>query len=388
MRIYRLLMLLLCLAALLAICPTVEAGQPVSTEANLWQFVHPEAKILIGVDWQKVKTSPTGKMFAKQLASQGAKFKSSGAGLEMIEQFERVIISGKDVNVTGPESKSAMVIAVEGKIDRAQLKKTMPAGTAVERYKGIDLLVPPRSKTADMLLAVLNERFALFGDREAITRVLDGQTGAGDAALLQRANELASRCEIWIVSSSLGAKGGDGASPAMKQLEDIESMDLGISLQKGLGLRANLITKSEDSAKGFATLAQLMTSMATQNPKQSPEVSNIIRSLNVTTEGTSVRMSVDIPLAQLERGVVQAKSSAQEMGTKTLESLLGIGPPAQAPSGFRPAVKGVKDVTVQGQTVTLPAVPEPEVPKTRTIRIVGGEGGPKEVTYTTGAKQN
>ncbi len=389
MRALRLLSALVCATLLLTLCPTVHAGQPAAGEATLWQYVHPEARIIIGVDWQRVKSSPTGKMFARQLADQGAKFKSSGAGFQMLDQFDRLIISGSDLNASGPEKPGSIVIAIEGKLDRALMKKSMPAGTAVEKFKGADLLVPPRSKSSDMLMAVLNERFGLMGDRDSIAKVLDAPGGAQDATLLQRANDFASRCEIWMVTSSMGTKVGEGSSPAMKQLEDIESMDLGVSLQKGLGLRANLIAKTEDAAKGFATLAQLMTSMATQDPKQSPEISNLIRSLRVTMEGTAVHMSVDIPLAQLERGVMQAKASAQEMGKKSLESLLGIAPSGQLPPGLRPAVKGVKEVTVQGQTVTLPAPPpQPEPPKTRTIRIVGLSDGPKEITYTTGGKGN
>jgi len=153
-----------------------------------------------------------------------------------------------------------------------------------------------------------------------------------------------------------------------------------------LGVRANVIMKSEDAAKGMAMLAQLVTSMATQDTKQPPELTNMIRSLKVTTEGTAVRASVDIPLAQLERGVLQAKSSAEGMGKKTLESFLGISPSGQMPPGLRPAVKGVRDVAVQGQMVTTPPKAEPEPPRTRTIRIVGSEGGEKEITYTTGGK--
>ena len=124
-----------------------------------------------------------------------------------------------------------MVIAVEGRLDRAALKKSLPPGTAMERFKGIDLYVPPKSKVGEMLMAVLSDKQALFGDRNSIALVLEGQTGLGDALLAQRAAEMASRCEIWLVAAALGKPGAEGAGGAMKQLEDIESMDLGVTLR-------------------------------------------------------------------------------------------------------------------------------------------------------------
>lgn len=392
MRLKTILVALACAAALLLFCPPAYSAQPASqpeAPPDLWKYMHPGAKFIAGVDWLKVKNSPTGRMFSKQLAAQGAKFKSSGPGLAMFDQFERLLVSGIQAAPGDAPGSAEVIVAAEGKLDRAALKKTMPAGTALERFKGIDLYVPPKSPQGEMLLAVVSDRLALFGDRASIAQALEQTSGAADQALVQRAAGMAAKCEIWMVAASLGKGAAEGGSPAMKQLEDIESMDLGIQLQRGLGLRANLITKSADSAKGLAMLAQLVTSMSMQKQQQTPEVAAIIRGLRVNVEGTAVRVSLDVPLAQLERGVIQAKASAQQMGQKTLESFLGMQPSGQLPPGLRPAVKGVKEVTVQGQTVTLPLPPpQPDVPKTRTIRIVGGDDGEKEVTYTTGGKRN
>lgn len=391
MRLKSAIIALACAAALLLFCPPVYSGQPpAQPEAppDLWKYMHPDAKFIAGVDWVKAKNSPAGRMFSRQLSTEGGKLKSSGAGLEMFSQFERVMLSGTEA-IAGTPGSGDLIIAAEGKLDRAGLKKSLPAGTAVERFKGIDLFVPPKSKQTEMLLAIVNDRLALFGDRGSIARALEQSSGAADQALVQRAGEMAAKCEIWMVASSLGKPGGEGGAPGMKQLEEIESMDFGIQLQRGLGLNLNLIAKSDASAQGLAMLAQLVSSMSAQNQQQPPEIASILRELRVNVEGRTVHMNMDVPLAQLERGVIQAKASARAAGQKTLESLLGIQPSGQAPPGLRPAVKGFKEVTIQGQTVTLPVPPpQPEPPKTRTIRIVGGEDGEKEINYTTGGKRN
>lgn len=378
MRLKTVLIAAACAAALLLYCPPVYSAQPEAAQ-ELWKYVHPGAKFLAGVDWLKVKNSPTGRMFSKQLAEQGGKFKSSGPSLAMFDQIEQLLLSGTEA-AAGFADTSELIVAALGRIDRAALKKNLPPGTAVERFKGVDLYVPPKSKEGEMLLAVVSDRLALAGDRAAIARVLE-QPGAADPALAQRAADMAARCEIWVVAAALSQSGAAAANPQMKQIEDIESMDLGIQLQRGLGLRMNLIARSEDAAKGLAMLAQLVTSMAAQNQQQSPEVATIFRSLDVKVEGAAVRLSMDVPLAQLERGVLQAKATAKEMGRKTLESMIGIQPSGQMPPGLRPAV--------QGQSVMLPAPPpQPEPPRKRTIRIVGADEGDREITYTTGGKGN
>ncbi len=373
-------------AALLVLCPPVYSGQAAPPPTDLWKMVHPGAKFIVGIDWQRAKSSPVGRMIAKQFAGQAGKFKSSGPGLEMIDQLDRVLISGTEASTGAADPMAGSVVAIEGRLDRALLKKSLPAGTAVERFRGVDLYVPPKSKVNEPLLAILNDRNALLADRTTMALVLDGQSGARDTALLQRAVDMSAKCEIWMVAASFGNTGAESPEPAFRQLQDIDSMDFGLNLQQGLGLRANLIAKTPESAQGFAMMAQLFSSMATQNQKQAPELTEMLRSIKVTTEGNAVRMSLDISAAQLEKGVASARASFEQNGRRTIESFLGVQPSGQIPPGLKPAVKGVPGGSPT-QTAYSPAPPrEPEPPKTRTIRIVGSDDGPKEITYTTGGK--
>ncbi|HEY3439386.1 MAG TPA: hypothetical protein VGK29_01475 [Paludibaculum sp.] len=358
--------------ALLAMvfCPTVWAGQPAASappaQANLWQYVHPDTRFLAGVDWQRARSSATGRMIAKQLAGKGQQFTSSGPAMAIFEHFDRLLISTTGREVSTPGQQPPMVAAVEGRVDRASMKKLMPVGTAVERFKGVDLFVPPKGQDTDMLLALVSDRVALIGDRDSITRILETPTGTRDAALLDRAMQLSVQCEMWMVSAVPPGQAAGNSLPAMKQLDDIESLDLGVSLAKGLGLRANLFTKTEDSAKGLAALAQLVTSMAAQSPQQSPELAAIMKNLDVKTEGKAVRIAMDVSLAQLEKGMVSVKSATQVAGKKSLESFLGMDPPSQSAAVMLP-----KPVVAA----------KPLPPQKHTIRISGMEDGPKEIVY-------
>lgn len=75
----------------------------------------------------------------------------------------------------------------------------------------------------------------------------------------------------------------------MKQLQDIEAIDLAISLAKGLGLKGVITSKDPASAQSLAMVTQLFATMAASDPKQADtEFGKIARSLKVSTEGKTV----------------------------------------------------------------------------------------------------
>ena len=373
--------------ALLALvfCPEVHA-----TEPSLWQYIYPGTKTIIGVDWLRAKTSPTGKMIARQMSQAGSS-KSSFKGMEILDQVDRLLISTSG-RQTKPGEMPPVVVAIQGRLTKETLQKLAPKGTAVEKFKGADLFVPLNAKADEPLLALVNEQFAVMGDRETIALVLDAQGDASASSeTLAKAMQMAAECEIFIVSreSLSDASGGaaDGV-PAMKQFQDIQSVDLGITLAKGLGLRGAVTSKDPASAQGLAMMAQLFATMAASDQKSAnSEMTRIARNLSVKTEANTVLLSLDIPLAQLEKGVVQMRASAKDMSTKSLESFMGLKPKPGAIPGLRPtASPEIASAAVAAPPSSAPVrTPAPPVePVRKTIKIVGLDSGDKEINYKSG----
>jgi hypothetical protein len=374
-------------SALIGFCGTLAAlliSTPAKAqESTAWQYVHPDARILLGVEWQKAKASPTGKMVSRQiLNTPGAKVTSSG--MEILDLVDRVLLSSPGPRPGEAADKSPLVIVIEGKIDRTKIKKMMSDGTAVERFKGVDLLVPPPSKGSEVVIALLSDSMALMGDRMSIELVLDsakkGEVPRVNPGLFERAHALAATNEIWAVASAPegGFATGSEAGPA-KQLEDIESMEFGMNLQQGLGLKLALGMKTQESAQGMAAMIQGLSMLAASDPKRNPQMAQLVKSLQVSSDKKNVRFGMQIPLAQLERGVVEMKTTATAASKHTLEGLLGMSGGATAEGGVM-----LPDVRPVG-TLAEPA--KPAQPVQRTIKIYGAEGGPQEVTYTTNQKQ-
>lgn len=339
-------------------------------EPALWQFIHPDAKLLMGIDLLKAKNSPTGRMLAKQFQSAAG---AQVSGTEFLDMADRILASSPGAE---QGERPAMVVAVEGRMDRARLKKMLAEGTAVERYRGVDLLVPPKRKNTDLLMAIVSDKIGLMGDRASIERALDSSATRSENQLFARAQELAAGNEIWLVSTVSPAAAAGDMLPGPKQMEDVDSMEFGLNLQQGLGLNLVLGMKSEESAQSLAAMAQAFTVLASQNAKQNPQAAQLAKSLKIQSDKSNVRVTMQVTMAQLERSVTEMRAGMQTAGKRTLDSLLGMQPAA---SGWPSGLSASAPVTPK-----VAAVVEPPVPKTRTIKIVGLDNGEKEITYTTG----
>lgn len=377
--------LLLAAAAALIFCPAVSAASPVQAVAqpaaaptDIWSYALPGAKLVAGVDWQRAKKSGTGAMLMRKLMpAAGARGKFTQTGMDFVDSVDRVLI-------TAPEGASGGhrgLIVMTGKFDRAKLKKSMPAGTAIERVKGTDLFVPPAGNGEDMVAGWVSETLMLVGDRGSVTEVLDAKTGLDDAGLLARARQMESEHEIWLIADappSLVAATGPGASQG---IDDIRSMEMGISLRQGLGLKASFTMTDAEKAQGAAMMAQMFSAFPA-SPKQEPSaLAAIAKNLQVKVDGAVIKVDLHLPMAQLERAAVEARAGLEGMSRRTLESLVGVGAGGSVP-GMRPAYRS--------QTAMSPAVsPATVAPSTRnqpvkrTIRIVGLEEGDKEISYSS-----
>lgn len=322
------------------LCPPAVAGEP-----GLWQYVQPEAQFLVGLDWTRARNSATVRMLLERLRKQSPQLAPAQTALDALNMVEHALVSGSVPE--GGTAQPDVVVALEGRFDRAALKRLMPPGTASERFKGCDLLVPPRSRAGDMLLALVSDRLAVVGVRAELARILAAPAPLKDAALVARATLLASEYDVWVASGVAPARAAAVLAPQVKGFEEIESVDVGISLQRGLALNARVTAHSADDAKALATFAQLGLAMAGQGKGQPAEVAALLKSVSFKTEGRVVHAGFDFTLAQIERGL---------SGLRTQVAAVAV------PRKVRAA--------------------EPVQPVRRSIRIVGAEGGEREIPYS------
>lgn len=340
----------------------LQAAQP-GFASDPWKLVLPEAKWILGVDWARARNSAAAQVLARQFQGAESRLEASGLGLQAVTSLERIIASGASLEMKDQEGPQGLLVAIEGAIDRAKLKKSLPPGTAVERFRGADLFVPPKAKPGEPLVALVGSRWMLVGDRSSLAVILSGRGGPADASLYGRAAELAMDGEIWLSVSeaALRQTGASAAGP----LEALRELDLLVSLQRGLRVQASLTGESPELARSLGAMLQ------PASPARDGAVNAWFRYLEVATKGSTVSITLDLPAAELENAIGQAKASALALGQLALESALSGGG-ASALGGLRPAASS-------------PPETRPEPPRAagaRAIRIVGLDEGPKEILYT------
>ncbi len=351
---------------------SASAAQPGSA-AQAWKLVHPDAKWILGVEWARARNSAAAQILQRQFEGAKAKVESSGLGFGALTSIERILVSGTALELAGSDAPEGFVAVIEGRIDRTRLKRELPPGTAVEKFRGADLFVPPKAARREPLLAVVSDSLMLRGDRESPGLVLGGRTGAQDAELAARAVRLAGESEIWMVAGGwTGRRAGNAGG--MDPLQGLERVEMGVSLREGVHLTGLLTADSEQSAQGLSGMLQFAGVMGGDNP-----AAGWLRRLQVETKGNELALALHLPAAELERGIQAGKAAVQQAGRQWLKALM-VGDTVKPPEGVRPAVRAGGGAAGSPGVIPLPeALPAPKV---RTIRIVGAEDGPKEIQYT------
>ncbi len=363
-------------ASLLLACaffPAPLAAGPGDRASDPWRLVHPQAKWILGVDWTRAKNSAAARILSRQFQEARGKLETSGFGLGAVVSLDRILASGVSLEAAETASPKGMLVAIEGILDRRKLKKELPPGTAVERFRGADLYVPPKADPAEPLLAVVSDRLLLLGDRESIGLVLSGKGGVEDPDLFGRATRLATSSEIWLVASApQGGPSQEGARP--DPLPDLRRVDLSVSMKSGLRLAATLLAASPESAQRLAGLAQLAGVIGGQDA-----ASSWLRKLQVGLKGHELAVAFDLSAQELEQAIESARAKAWQAGQQAVALLRGEAPPNPA-LGLRAAARAAAAPGKAEPATTRP--PDPAEPVVRTIRIIGAEGGPKEIHYT------
>jgi hypothetical protein len=288
-------------------------------------------------------------------------------GAELMDQIGRIFISTPGNPDSASSDDVPGLVAVQGTFDLERVRELIDAKLEESTEHGsVEVLRFAGNKGRPTALALVSPQLLLLGDFDSVSAGIDHyqaqDPGQASNPLYLRASELAGESDIWIVANaSLSDFSKDGMNQA-QFLKDVESIEAGISLQKGLGLQLNLGTNSEESAAKLAAGLQLMTGMLLASQQQKPDMPNFAEKLQIAADSSLVKMAMTLDEKELEQSFGQLASSMQP-------SLGGSG----------------DDVAVQGKiggsgdwSWGEMRQPEPE-PANQVITVWGLEEGKKEI---------
>src|ERR1039457_2286087 len=197
------------LACLCLLVPTPAAAQ---TDEGLWRFVHPNAKALIGIDVQRIRTSHVAGEMASQWHSMVTAMPFPLPGMDLIETIDRVVVSSPGRNEKDPDEEPPLLIAVSGKFEPGKLRQMLlKAGSKPQAFNSVTIYRPQDKSSQDFGFVVLNSQTLLIGDVKSLCAAIERverDPAAPPPGIVERARDLDLAYDFWAVlltpPSSLG----------------------------------------------------------------------------------------------------------------------------------------------------------------------------------------
>jgi hypothetical protein len=333
-----------------------------------WRFVYPNAKALMGINWQRIRQSPAGALIRdKWLNGSSA---AALPGIEFLNNIDRVVVSSPGNQTNGDTgdgtavepAEAPLLIAVEGHFDAAKVRRFFTRlGTKPQAYDSYQVYRPQGQDAKDMAYVLFDAGTIVFGDAPALFAALDRsrfQAPAGEpGSIIARGAGMDATYDVWLVSASPDIMSNDwlgGLLRADQWAADAQGLEAGVQLRTGLAADVTLRFTSEAAAKQVAAEMTRLTAIAARD-KDDPRMQDIAKKLKFSSAGPAAKITLRLSPQELEESA-QALAVAHPLAMPTPALAASTAPATVAPATVAPTKPGV-------------------------IRIEGLDDGPREIPY-------
>lgn len=320
-----------------------------------WRFIHPDAKVFIGVKVHRVMQSRLAADFEGQMTGLSFPEVAGFPGTDLFRDVDDVFLSSPGPAAdAGPESQPPLLLRITGRFDPQKVEAFFrESGAHLQMY--LKHRVFRHKGDGDMAATLIDPHTLLVGDAPSLFAALERMDWSADATprnpLLARALELDATSDLWAVFAV--APSSFTQLPQLPSLDDVHGMEVAANLGEGIVLHLALKTDSPDSAAKLAASLNQLLLLAMKTQASSPDVAALGRNLHFGVDEASVRLQVTIP------------------GQEIRKALAGM---------HREMAKGQMAALAHAPAAPVASQPPPP-PEHRVIRIEGLDGGPKEIPY-------
>lgn len=343
---------------LACLCLLVPAPAAAQTDAGLWRFVHPNAKALIGIDVQRIRTSHVAGEMASQWHSMVTAMPFPLPGMDLIETIDRVVVSSPGRNEKDPDEEPPLLIAVSGKFEPGKLRQMLlKAGSKPQAFNSVTIYRPQDQSSQDFGFVVLNSQTLLIGDVKSLCAAIERverDPAAPPPGIVERARDLDLAYDFWAVLLTPPSSLGGDRFPLADVAGELTGLEAGIAVRDGLAFDVNLHAMSERAAKDIAAQFSELIHLASKDRENHPEWAGLDRKLKVTLEHADVHLALRFDVkdvTRLAKSLDEGRARRQQLAAKA----------AQLPD----------------KPPELQKAPE----RRQVIRIEGLDEGPREIPY-------
>ena len=277
-----------------------------AADPRLLNLVMPDATVLAGVNVDQAKASPFGQyVLTTLLPSQAQQLQQIAAltGFDPRQDLHEMLFA----SAGAPGNKTGLALAL-GAFDTVKIAAAaQSAGEVVETYGGVAIVEDPKNQNG---FAFLDSTLVVAGDLANVKAAIDRRSGgpAIPASLAAQVNQLSSTEDAWAISTVPPAtlKPPAAAPPDLgpglqNALQKIVSAGGGVKFGAMVVVTGQAQAATPQDASTLGGVVQLLVSMAQLQAAKHPEAAALAQSLVVTTQGSTVKVTLSLPEDQIQQ---------------------------------------------------------------------------------------
>ena len=272
-----------------------------AADPQLLGLMMPDAKVLAGANISQVLTSPLGQFLLSQtpLNDPNVQQLLKATGFDPTRDISQIVAASN----SAPTQQSGLA-AVRGVFDIAHIVEFMKStGAKVDNSQGVPVVASPDGKG---VLAFLDGTLVIAGDPDSVAAAIARRSSPSvlDPALAAKANSLSGSQDAWVVSTLAVPATPSlplGMDPAA--IQNIQQSSAGVKFGSSVVISAEAVEDTPQNATSLANILRMLASLATMNQSnpQMVQISTVLKTLTISTNGTALQLSLSIPEDVIEQ---------------------------------------------------------------------------------------
>lgn len=300
-------------AAALCVAPAIAA------DPELLNLTIPNAQLTAGVNFQQSVLSPLGQYVVSQAPAIPLAKLVENTGFDPRRDLREILISFTGPgNGTAGMSMGAGVFLARGTFDIPRIIESLQAGSSVQTYKGVSVIDINKQES----VAFPDSTLAISGAASDVRAAIDRRTAptAMSSAMALQVNQLSTAEDAWFIStvpiSQFKPQGAAGGPNPLAMYEKLQQVNGGVKFGANVVVSLQLVaaTNQDASLMAMGLMAARGILSGNSNP-QLAQAAEILKGLNVTTDGPVTKISWSMPEAQIEQMIQTAQAGGSKTGT-------------------------------------------------------------------------
>ncbi|MDZ4800709.1 MAG: hypothetical protein SGI92_21325 [Bryobacteraceae bacterium] len=273
-----------------------------AVDSSLLSLVPADAKVTGGIQVSRTVNSPFGQYVLNQMGQSNKDLQDfiNATGFDPRRDVQEIVFAS-----TG-EPKAPGLVLARGVFNGPQILSAIrakePTMTQIA-YRGLQLL-----EKNGHSIAIADGWLGIAGDSAMVRAAIDRRSASGFASpVVIKASTVGAKYDAWMVTNGvfvapLPGKNGN-SNPMTGGLQGIVETSGGLTFGSTVQFAGEAVTRSDKDAQALVDVVKFisgMVQMNTNNPDMQ-KLQPLLDSLQVSAQGTTVKMSFSIPEAELEQ---------------------------------------------------------------------------------------